>query len=98
MDMTVDELRATLGQAEPPFGLAPLVRALWLAGHGDWSGAHAIAQDVHTAEGAWVHAHLHRQDGDAGNAAYWYGRAHRPVCKVGLDEEWSDLVRALLVR
>jgi hypothetical protein len=96
--MTLAELRATLGQAEPPSGLAPLLRALWFAGHGDWDGAHAIAQDVHTADGAWVHAYLHRQEGDAGNAAYWYGRAHRPVCKVGLDEEWADIVRTLLVR
>jgi hypothetical protein len=97
MVATVEELRATLTGAEPP-GLPPLVRALWLAGRGDWDGAHGIAQDIDTPDGAWVHAHLHRQEGDEGNAAYWYRRASKPVCRGGLDEEWADIAQALLTR
>jgi len=34
--------------------------------------AHAIAQDLSTAEGNYWHAMLHRQEPDAANAAYWF--------------------------
>jgi hypothetical protein len=95
--MTVDDLRASLRDSQPPSGLPPLLMALWLAGRGDWDGAHAIAQDVEGAHGAWVHAHLHRQEGDASNAAYWYRRAAKPVCTRDVDDEWSDIARALLL-
>jgi hypothetical protein len=43
-----------------------------------------------------VHAYLHRKEGDAGNAAYWYRRARKPVCRASLDEEWAEIVGALL--
>src|ERR1035441_5140778 len=33
--------------------------------------AHAMAQDIATAEGSYWHAIVHRQDPDDGNAAYW---------------------------
>ena len=94
--MTVDDLRASLGDPEPPPHLGPLLKALWLAGRGDWDGAHSIAQDVEGSSGAWVHAHLHRKEGDAGNAAYWYRLAARPVCTGDLDAEWADIARSLL--
>ena len=56
-----------------------LVRALWHDATGDWDGAHRVAQDVETPEGAWVHAYLHRKEGDIGNAGYWYRRAGKPA-------------------
>ena len=93
---TVDDLRASLRDTQPPPGLPPLVNALWFAGRGDWDAAHGIAQDVEGPEAAWVHAHLHRKEGDASNAAYWYRRAGKPVCTSDLDQEWSDIARALL--
>ena len=95
MIANVDELRATLRDANPP-ELSPLLRALWLAARGDWGGAHAIAQDVDTRDGARVHAYLHRVEGDAGNAAYWYRRAGRPVPTSDLAGEWTTLAESLL--
>jgi hypothetical protein len=94
--MTVDDLRASLREPVPPPGLEPLLLALWLAARGDWDGAHAIAQDVEGPGGAWVHAHLHRKEGDASNAAYWYRLAAKPVCTSDLDDEWTEIARALL--
>jgi hypothetical protein len=34
--------------------------------------AHAIAQDLNTAEGSFWHAILHRQEPDAANSGYWF--------------------------
>ena len=56
-----------------------------------------IAQDVSSAEGSWIHAYLHRKEGDDGNAAYWYRRAGKPVPRISLEEEWREIVNALLV-
>jgi len=95
--MTVQEFRATVSDAGPPT-VSPLLQALWHDAKGDWSRAHALAQEVADADGAWVHAYLHRKEGDAGNAAYWYGRAHRPVATDSLDAEWTRIAAALLER
>src|SRR5687768_8474926 len=66
--MTFDDLRAAIDRGTPLPADAPvLVRALWHDATGDWEGAHRVAQDVETAEGAWVHAYLHRKEGDTGN-------------------------------
>jgi hypothetical protein len=94
--MTLEELRTSLDQGEPPPGLPPLVHALWLAGRGQWDAAHKIAQDVDTPDGAWVHAHLHRQEGDIDNARYWYARAGRELSEIAIEREWEAIVRCLL--
>jgi hypothetical protein len=72
------------------------LQALWLAGKGDWDGAHDLAQRDERGAGDWVHAHLHRKEGDLANAGYWYRRAGKPVARGSLDEEWAAIVAALL--
>jgi hypothetical protein len=69
-----------------------------LEARGDWDGAHQIAQDDDSRDGAWVHAYLHRKEGDDGNAAYWYRRAARPVASGAFDEEWRCIANELLAR
>ncbi|HTQ55976.1 MAG TPA: hypothetical protein VMI94_16020 [Bryobacteraceae bacterium] len=44
---------------------------------GCFEEAHAIAQDIATAEGSYWHAIVHRQEPDAGNSAYWFRRVGR---------------------
>ena len=96
--MTIAELKASLTDATPPAGLSGVLLALWHDGRGDWDAAHRVAQDIDDADGSWIHAYLHRKEGDAGNAAYWYRRAGQPVPTVSLDEEWEQIVTALLER
>lgn len=96
--MTFDEFSATLATGTPPAGISPVLLALWHDGRGDWSAAHAVAQDVPDADGARVHAYLHRKEGDEGNAAYWYRRAGEPAATGPLEREWQALVRTFLER
>ena len=94
--MTFDDFRKTLNADTPPMPMAPLLRALWHDGHGNWDEAHRVAQDVEGPDGAWVHAYLHRKEGDLGNAEYWYRRAGQPVATCELAAEWERLCRTLL--
>src|SRR5512132_2330894 len=56
----------------------------------------ARAQNQEDESGAWVHAHLHRVHGEEGNAGYWHRRAGKPHAQTPLDEEWDEIVAALL--
>jgi len=94
--MTFEEFMSSLKENDVPAGCTGVLEALWYDGKGDWEGAHAVAQDIETADGSLIHAYLHRKEGDAGNAMYWYSRAGRKMPKVSLKEEWEDLVREFL--
>ena len=91
--MTVAELRDS---PDVPPGVADEVVALWHDARGDWERAHQTVQDLDTPAAAWVHAYLHRREGDQSNARYWYTRAAQPVCRLALDEEWTQIAAALL--
>ena len=88
--------RASLKAPAPPPGLSPSLQALWRDAKGDWNGAHELAQADEGGAGDWVHAYLHRKEGDVGNASYWYRRARKPVANGPLEEEWAEIVTALL--
>ena len=94
--MTFEAFSASLAAAAMPADLPPALRALWLDGYGDWAGAHELAGDVDTVEGALVHAYLHRKEGDLDNARYWYRRGGRAPFAGSLDDEWAALTRELL--
>lgn len=94
--MDVAAFKRALNQDAPPDGLSALLKALWHEHKGDWTRAHEIAQDIETPEAAWVHAYLHRREGDISNAGYWYRQAGKPVNRGDLDEEWREIVAALL--
>ena len=94
--MTLEQFRATLTHQTAPQMLSAGLRAMWEDAKGNWSGAHAIAQDIEDQMGSWIHAYLHRKEGDLGNAGYWYRRAGQPTAHDTLDEEWARIVTALL--
>jgi hypothetical protein len=56
--MTLDDLRQSLTQAQPPAGLSLALAGLWWDGKGDWKRAHESAQQDEGPEGSWVHAYV----------------------------------------
>src|ERR1017187_7068819 len=68
-----------------------------------WDEAHAVAQDLNTAEGSYWHAIVHRQEPDAGNSGYWFRqvgkhpifaalRARAAEIGVEFGDRWDPLV------
>lgn len=94
--MNLKSFKASLGQDAPPEDTELALQALWYQGKGDWHKAHQCAQAQDDPIGAWVHAHLHRVEGDNGNAGYWYNRAKQPASAAPLNEEWEEIVSALM--
>jgi len=94
--MTLEEFRKSLNGESPPADLTLSLPALWWDAKGDWTKAHESAQQDEGPAGARVHAYLHRKEGDVSNAGYWYGRAGRPQARIPLDQEWAEIVSALL--
>jgi hypothetical protein len=96
--MTLDEFRSSLSSTAPPDGQGGPLQALWHAANGAWHKAHELVMDDDSADAAWVHAYLHRVEGDESNAGYWYRRAGKPLARDSLDDEWSEIAAALLLR
>ena len=94
--MTFDQFNATLSSTDPPDQISPYIKAMWFDAKGDWEKAHQLAQGIEDSNAYWIHAYLHRKEGDTGNADYWYRRAGKKRPPVSLEEEWVDIVKALL--
>ena len=95
--MTYDEYLADIKNAQPSSELSATLTSLWWDKKGDWDTAHAIAQEISTAQGSAVHAYLHREEGVLWNADYWYSSAGRMRPDIPLQEEWQQLVEEMLV-
>ena len=94
--MTLQEFLESISGEAPPATLPETLRSLWWDKKGDWDTAHAIAQEIATAQGSAVHAYLHREEGVLWNADYWYRRAGRPRPGISLEAEWRQLVAEML--
>ena len=94
--MKIEDFQASLSSPSALDGLSPYLTALWHVKRGDWSKAHEIVQEINDPIAAWVHAYLHRKEGDEGNAAYWYRQADKHFPSCSLDQEWGEIVEALL--
>ncbi len=94
--MDLRTFKDSLNDDAPPEGVGRALQAMWHEKKGDWRRAHRLAQAQGDEIGAWVHAYLHRVEGDAANAGGWYRRAGKPRSSAPLNEEWEEIVSALL--
>ncbi len=94
--MDLKDFEKSLYRNTPPKNIGRALQALWHHAKGEWDTAHQLAQSQDDGIGAWVHAFLHRVEGDSSNAAYWYRRAGKPILSALLNEEWEEIVSALL--
>ncbi len=94
--MDFQEFVQSLEHERPPESNQSLLVALWQDAKGNWSAAHSIAQEADGPMACWIHAYLHRKQGDVSNANYWYSRAGKNMPDMELDQEWEDLVKALV--
>ena len=69
------------------------VHAGLLLFHGDWEGAHNVAQGIDTADGSYWHAIVHRQEPDAGNAAYWFRQVGSHPIFASLREDAAEILK-----
>jgi hypothetical protein len=93
---------------DSPFGgriadqdMAACCRAgLWLA-FNYLDEAHAISQDIQTAEGSYWHALMHRREPDFGNSKYWFRRVgvhpvyavlREEAVKLAAGDKWPALL------
>jgi len=94
--MNFEQFNNSLNQNNPPENSSDYIRALWYDAKDNWQKAHELIQDIEDKSAAWIHAYLHRKEGDIWNADYWYNRAGKKRPSVSLQEEWKDLVKAML--
>ncbi|HYF31875.1 MAG TPA: hypothetical protein VD993_12215 [Chitinophagaceae bacterium] len=94
--MNFNEFSSSLSSAAPPERISVYLEALWYDGKNDWDKAHDTIQDVEDKTAAWIHAYLHRKEGDVFNANYWYNRAGKRMPGYGLEQEWKEIVEALI--
>jgi hypothetical protein len=81
----------------PPSSWKKEKAALWWDAKGNWEKAHELVDSLTSPTAAWIHAYLHRKEGDQWNAEYWYRQACKPVPDKSLQEEFEELVIALMI-
>ena len=94
--MQFEDFLNSLTASAPPSGTSAYLQSLWYDGKGDWDKAHTVIQDVPDKNASWIHAYLHRKEGDDGNAGYWYSKAGKRMPSYSLQQEWEEIVKALL--
>ena len=94
--MKEEDFHRSLNGPGVPDGLSPYLTALWHEKRGEWNEAHEIVQEIDDPRASWIHAYLHRKEGNDGNAAYWYRQANKQFPACSLDQEWEEILGALL--
>lgn len=96
--MTYEEFTNSVKQQKLPTDLSQELTALWYDALGDWDKAHNIVQNMTTITAMEIHAYLHRKEPDEWNANYWYSRAGKKMPALSLDDEYTLLVKSLLMQ
>ncbi len=94
--MKKDAFLNSIASEKPDAHISPYLESLWYDAKGNWDRAHKIIQDIDDKNAAWIHAYLHRKEGDISNADYWYFHAGRKRSTESLENEWIELVNAMI--
>ena len=94
--MNLSAFKESLSASIPPPGISVYLQALWHDAKENWDKAHELIQDIPDKPAAWIHAYLHRKEGDIWNSNYWYSKAGKKRPDISLNEEWQQIVTALL--
>ncbi len=94
--MVLDKFKSSLKSDSPPEKIDKELKALWWDAKGNWDKAHRLVQAMNNTLASWVHAYLHRKEGDLSNASFWYTNAGRKMPDVTLEQEWEEIVKAIL--
>jgi len=94
--MYFDEFKASVNADYPPEKISKELKALWWDAKGNWKKAHRIVQEMNNTTASWVHAYMHRREGDLSNASFWYTNAGRKMATSSLEDEWDEIVKAIL--
>ena len=94
--MNFETFQESLSANTAPAGSNIYLQSLWYDAKGDWDKAHTLIQDLTDKTAAWIHAYLHRREGDVFNANYWYTKAGKRMPGYALEQEWEELVKAML--
>lgn len=94
--MQFDIFKESTNKTLPPAGINDYLLAMWYDANGNWGKAHSMVDHLEDTTACWVHAYLHRKEGDIWNADYWYRRANKKRPAVSLEDEWDEIVKALL--
>lgn len=94
--MVFEKFLASLESETPPEKIDRELKALWWDAKGNWGKAHRIIQVMNNTTASWVHAYLHRKEGDLSNASFWYTSAGRKMPEIALEDEWKEIVKAIL--
>lgn len=61
---------------------------------GCWAESHAVAQDIHSAQGSYWHGIIHRMEPDSSNAAYWFRRVGRHAVFPELFQRAQEILKS----
>ena len=94
--MNFETFQQSIKATTPPANISLYLLSMWYDANGNWDKAHATVDNLNDLTACWVHAYLHRKEGDNANAGYWYKRANKKIPDISLQQEWENIVKAIL--
>ncbi len=94
--MNFETFQQSIKATTPPENISLYLLAMWHDANGNWDKAPAMVDNLNDSTACWVHAYLHRKEGDNANANYWYRRANKKIPDMSLQQEWENIVKAIL--